>query len=123
MTARVVPVRFNRKDALALWHDVTLKNVLDSGPELSPRQLVILTTIYLEAGPHTVRSLALKMNLTKSPITRAIDRLEAEQFLRRCHDPRDKRSIIIERTPKGTAYLSEFADEICDNLKVTGQVA
>jgi len=121
MTARVVPVRFKRKDALALWHDVTLKNVLDTGPELSPRQLVILTTIYLETGPHTVRSLAKKMNLTKSPITRAIDRLEGQSLIRRCHDPRDKRSIIIERTPKGTSFLSDFADQICDNLKVAGQ--
>lgn len=123
MTARVVPVRFNRKDALALWHDVTLKSVLETGPELSARQLVILTTVYLETGPHTVRSLAKKMNLTKSPITRAIDRLEAANLLRRCHDPRDKRSIIIERTPKGTSYLSDFADQICNKLKVAGRVA
>lgn len=121
MSARVVPVRFQRKDALALWHDISLKNVLDSGPEFSPRQLVILTTIYLETGPHTVRSLARKMKLTKSPITRAIDRLEGENLIRRCHDPRDKRSIIIERTPKGTSFLSDFADQICDNLKVTNK--
>lgn len=123
MAARVVPVRFNRKDALALWHDVTLNNVRGDGPELSPRQLVILTTVYLETGPHTIRSLALKMDLTKSPIARAIDRLEAQKLLRRCADPRDKRSIIIERTPLGTAYLSSFADNIRDNLKNAAQVA
>lgn len=123
MTARVVPVRFNRKDALALWHDVTLNNVLGNGPELSPRQLVILTTVYLESGPHTVRSLARKMDLTKSPITRAIDRLEGQKLVRRCADPRDKRSIIIERTPLGTTFLSAFADMIRDNLKNASQVA
>jgi len=76
MTGRVVPVRFNRKDALSLWHDVTLQSVLKIGPELSPRQLVVLTTIYLEDGPHTVRSLARKLELTKSPVIRAIDKLE-----------------------------------------------
>lgn len=122
MTTRVVPVRFNRKDALALWHDVALKNVLAVGQDLSPRQLVILTTVYLETGPHTVRSLALKMQLTKSPISRAINQLETQNLLQRCHDPRDKRSVLIERTPKGTSLLSDFADEICDNLKFAGRV-
>ncbi len=123
MTAKVVPVRFNRKDALALWHDVTLNSVRASDQALSPRQMVILTSIYLESGPHTVRSLAHKMELTKSPVSRAIDQLEARKFLRRCADPRDKRSIIIERTPQGTHYLSQFADDIRENLKSTGQVA
>jgi len=123
MATNVVPVRFNRKEALALWHDVTLNTVLSSDPALSPRQMVILTTIYLEAGPHTVRSLAHKMELTKSPVTRAIDQLEARKLLRRCADPRDKRSILIERTPYGTNYLSRFADDIRDNLKSNGQVA
>jgi len=104
MAANVVPVRFNRKDALALWHDVTLNSVLAADQALSPRQLVILTTVYLETGPHTVRSLARKMDVTKSPVTRAIDQLEARRLLRRCADPRDKRSVIIERTPQGTNY-------------------
>jgi len=123
MTARVIPVRFNRKDALALWHDVTLKNVLETGPELSARQLVILTTIYLETGPHTVRSLAGKMNLTKSPITRAINQLESQKLVRRCDDPRDKRSVIIERTALGSNYLTAFADNIRNNLKSSTHVA
>ncbi len=123
MAANVMPVRFNRKDALALWHDVTLSSVRASDQALSPRQLVILTSIYLETGPHTVRSLAQKMGLTKSPVIRAIDQLEARKLLRRCADPRDKRSIIIERTAQGTNYLSQFADNIRKNLKNTGQVA
>ncbi len=117
MTARVVPVKFNRTDALALWHDVTLERVRSTHQELSPRQLVILTTIYLEEGPHTVRSLARKLSLTKSPITRALDRLESERLVRRCDDPVDKRSVVIERTASGTHFLSDFADQIRDIVK------
>jgi len=117
MTARVVPVRFNRKDALALWHDVTLQSILDAPQELSPRQMVILTSIYLDEGPHTVRSLARKLKLTKSPIMRALDQLENRKLVKRCNDPRDKRSIIIKRTARGTTYLSAFADQIRDTLK------
>jgi len=123
MTGRVVPVKFNRKDALALWHDVTLQSVLTTGPDLSTRQLVIFTTIYLEGGPHTVRSLAEKLNVTKAVITRAIDTLEGLKFVRRCDDPRDKRSVIIERTGRGSTYLSEFADYIRGHLKSSAQVA
>ena len=117
MTARVVPVRFNRTDALALWHDVTLERVKATHQELSPRQLVILTTVYLEEGPHTVRSLARKLGLTKSPVTRALDRLEGERLIRRCADPSDKRSIVIERTASGTLFLSHFADQIRHMVK------
>jgi len=123
MTGRVVPVRFNRKDALSLWHDVTLQSVLKIGPELSPRQLVVLTTIYLEDGPHTVRSLARKLELTKSPVIRAIDKLEGEKLIRRKADPRDKRSVIIERTAQGSMFLSQFADRIRSKLKSTSKVA
>jgi len=123
MSGRVVPVKFNRKDALSLWHDVTLQSVLTTGPDLSTRQLVIFTTIYLENGPHTVRSLAEKLSVTKAVITRAIDTLEGLKFVRRCADPRDKRSVLIERTARGSTYLSEFADHIRDHLKSAVRVA
>jgi len=123
MTGRVIPVKFNRKDALSLWHDVTLKSVLETGPDLSTRQLVILTTIYLEPGPHTVRSLAQKLNVTKAVVTRAIDMLAGQKYVQRCADPRDKRSILIERTARGSNYLSQFADNICQNLKTGSNLA
>jgi len=123
MSAHVVPVRFNRKDALSLWHDVTLQSVRQTGSELSPRQLVILTTIYLETGPHTVRSLARKLELTKSPVIRAIDQLERQKLIRRMPDHRDKRSVIIERTAHGSLFLSQFADRIRDTLKSAASAA
>lgn len=121
--ARVVPVKFNRKDALSLWHDISLQNVRETGPDFSSRQMVILTTIYLESGPHTVRSLARKLNVTKAVVTRAIDRLEGLSFVRRCDDPKDKRSMIVERTAKGSNFLSRFADDICVHVKDTVNVA
>lgn len=120
---RVVPVKFNRKDALSLWHDVSLQSVRDTGPNFSARQMVVLTTIYLETGPHTVRSLALKLDVTKAVIGRAIDTLEGLQLVRRCDDPRDKRSVIIERTARGSNYLSDFADDIRGHLKNSVNVA
>ena len=105
-------IRFNRRDALSLWHGITLQSVLAVGPDLSSRQFAILTTIYLENGPHTVRSLARKLEVTKAVICRALQTLIKYDFIRRLPDPSDKRSVIIERTGRGSAYLSAFADQI-----------
>ena len=44
--------------ALRLLHDVSLGQVRAGMPDLTPRQLAILTIIYLDAPPHTVRGLA-----------------------------------------------------------------
>ncbi len=117
MRAAIRPGKFNRRDALSLWHRVTLGTVLASGPDLTTRQLAILTTIYLEPGPHTVRSLADQLNVTKAVITRALDTLGRYKFVSRKADPRDKRSVIIQRTGPGSTYLSQFGEQICTEIK------
>lgn len=112
MRPRLSHKPLNRRDALALWHRINLENVRDSGPDLSTRQLTILTTVYLETGPHTVRSLAAKLGVTKAVIVRALDTLTRYKFIARAADPNDKRSVLIARTAPGSLYLSRFADQI-----------
>ncbi len=109
--------RYNRLEALSLWHRVTLESVVGSGPDLSTRQFVILTTIYLIDGAHTVRSLAADLQVTKAVITRALDRLETYGFLKRGPDPQDRRSVVIQRTYGGSTYLRNFGDMICYEMK------
>ncbi len=104
--------QFNRRDALSLWHRVTLQSVREAGPDLTSRQLAVLSTVYLEHGPHTVRSLAQRLNVSKAVVTRAIDTLSRYRFVARTPDPRDKRSVIIRQTGPGGTYLSNFADQI-----------
>ncbi len=113
--------QFNRRDALALWHRVTLQSVREAGPDLTARQLAVLTTIYLEHGPHTVRSLALRLNVTKAVITRALDTLSRYRFITRTPDPRDKRSVIIRQTGPGGSYLSQFADQIRGEVSLSAR--
>ncbi len=117
MRAILAPVKYNRRDALSLWHRVTLGSVLASGPDLTTRQLAVLTTIYLEPGPHTVKSLAEQLNVTKAVITRALDTLSRYKFVCRRDDPRDKRSVLIQRTGPGSNYLSQFGEQICREIK------
>lgn len=104
--------KLNRAEALQLWHRVNLGSVLAAQPELSARQMAVLTTVYIEAGPHTVRSLAKRLHVTISPVTRALDTLGQYGFVDRGPDPADKRSVLVHRTGLGSRYLSDFAERI-----------
>ena len=98
--------------ALALWHRVAIDLLQRAGPDLSARQTAVLLTVYLEEKPHTVRGLAADLRVSKPAITRALDRLCADGLLRRKTDDSDRRSVLIQRTVKGSIFLSEFAEAI-----------
>jgi len=108
--------KLSRKDSLAFWHRVTLQSVRADGPDLSARQLAMLMSIYLEDGPHTVRSLARHLQVTKAAISRATDSLCKLGYIQRKPDHRDKRSVILARTSKGIHFLSAFGDVIQSEL-------
>ena len=110
--------KISRTDALQLWHGVTLDGVMSDSPDLSARQLVILTSVYLYDGPHTVRSLAKALGVTKAVVTRALDTLQGYGYLARACDPRDGRSVVIHRTPAGSQYLTRLGDTIAQTLKI-----
>ena len=80
----------------------------EDGPDLSARQLAVLLICYLEEGLQTVRGLAARLAAPKPAITRALDRLEAFDLTQRRKDPRDRRSIVVARTPAGVAYMEEL---------------
>ncbi len=89
-------------------------NVRRDAPDLSARQMAVLLTVYMTDPPHTVRGLAADLGVSKPAITRAVDRLSEFGLARRKTDPRDGRSVILQRTVKGSVYLSEFAEIIAD---------
>jgi len=107
---------YSRSDALHLWQSVTIAMVRADGPDFSARQMAILTAVYLDDHPHTVRSLAEALGVTKAVITRALDTLGRYRMIKRCADPRDKRSITVGRTALGSRYLAGFADNICSHM-------
>lgn len=75
--------------------------------DLSARQLGVFLTCYLDNNSHTVRGLAQELNISKPAITRALDRLEELDYVRRKTDPTDRRSILVQRTVRGAAFLRE----------------
>jgi DNA-binding MarR family transcriptional regulator len=77
-------------------------------PDLSARQLAIFLTCYLDLPTQTVRGLADYLKLSRPAITRALDRLAQFELVRRKPDPLDRRSVVILRTPAGTAFVREL---------------
>ncbi|MBV8096109.1 MAG: MarR family transcriptional regulator, partial [Acetobacteraceae bacterium] len=65
-------------------------------------------TCYLQDGAHTVRGLAADLNVSKPAITRALDRLGELDLARRKVDPMDRRSVLVQRTLKGAAFLRDL---------------
>ena len=81
-----------------------------SDRELSQRQLSVLLIVGLEGEvDHRVGDLADRLKVSKIAITRAVDRLEQFNYIRRDHDPNDGRSIIISRTATGNAYIRQLS--------------
>jgi DNA-binding MarR family transcriptional regulator len=96
--------------ALALWHRVLVVGLNRSLPDLTTRQFALFLEVYLAPPPHTVRGLAKTLNMSKPAVTRAVDRLERLEFVRRRTDEQDKRSVLVQRSVKGSVFLREFAD-------------
>ena len=102
----------NRQQALHLWRLAVTEGVRSKGPDLSSRQMAIMLTVYLAPPPHTVRGLAAGLKISKPAVTRALNALAKLAFLRRKPDPADKRSVLLERTVKGSVHLTDFADAV-----------
>lgn len=100
------------QQALQLWRGALVDSVRNNGPDLGARQMAILLTVYGDEPPHTVRGLAMKLNISKPAVTRALDTMGRRGYLRRSRDAEDRRNVLVQRTVKGAVFLSEFADLI-----------
>jgi len=98
--------------ALDLWRRATVTSVRRDAPDLSARQMALLLSVYLMPPPHTVRGLADALKISKPAITRALDRLSDIGLVRRKPDEQDRRSVLIQRTVRGSVFLREFAELI-----------
>ena len=86
----------------------TVEMVRADAPDLTARQLAVFLICYLEPAAQTVRGLAQRLDVSKPAITRALDRLTEFDLIARKPDPSDRRSVLAQRTPAGTAYLREI---------------
>ncbi len=107
-----MPIQLDELQALDIWRRALSASVRLEAPDLSARQMSILLTVYLTTPPHTVRGLANLLNISKPAVTRAIDRLTEIEFVRRKVDEQDRRSVLVQRTVRGSVFLREFGELI-----------
>ncbi len=103
--------------ALAFWHQVVSRSLKNMQCDLSARQTGIMLTVYLMPPPHSIKSLAEELQISKPAVCRAIDALEQMKFVKRVRDAKDKRNVLIQRTVKGSVYLSDLAEIIMATSK------
>jgi DNA-binding MarR family transcriptional regulator len=97
--------------------DTIVALVRQDGPDLSARQFGVFLICYLESDAQTVRGLAEALEVQKPVISRALDRLADFDLIRRKADPTDRRSVLVQRTPTGTAYLKDIRTILRDASK------
>lgn len=94
------------------WRGAICESVRRDGPDLSARQMAIMLTVYLTPPPHTVRGLAAELRISKPAVTRALDAMAKLGLIRRKRDDDDRRNVLVQRTVKGTVFLSDFAESV-----------
>jgi len=110
-------IEFDELTALDIWRRAIIESVRLDAPDLSARQMALLLSVYLTPPPHTVRGLAATLNVSKPAITRAVNRLSELQLVRRKPDETDRRSVLIQRTVRGSVFLREFGELIVNAAK------
>ena len=99
-------------DALNLWRTITMRMMAEKDMDLSTRQIGILLTTYLSPPPHTVKNLSERLGISKPAVCRAIDTLSMHNLIKRKKDENDNRIVLVQRTVRGSVYLSELSDII-----------
>ena len=103
---------------VGVLRETVIALVRRDGPDLSARQLGVFLTCYLHDGGHTVRGLAADLNVSKPAITRALDRLGELDLARRKIDPLDRRSVLVQRTVKGQAFLRDLRGILSESAAI-----
>ena len=101
-----------QRQALEMWRKALTAYVRSDESDMTARQQAVLMTVAVTPGPHTVRGLSVQLNIAKPAVTRALDVLEKNRLIKRTPDQSDLRSVHIERTVEGTAWLRNFGSLI-----------
>ena len=100
------------EQALGLWLVPLATMVRADDVDLTARQIAVVLHVYIAPPPHTVRGLSAALGVSKPVVSRALDTLGRRGLVRRAPDERDQRSIVVQRTVKGSVALRELADAI-----------
>ena len=88
-----------QRQALDLWRCALTAYVRSDESDMTARQQAVLMPVALTPGPHTVRGLSNHLSIAKPAVTRALDVLERNHFIKRIPDENDLRSVHIGSAP------------------------
>ena len=77
---------------------------------ISLPQYMLLMSL-LEQGSQKMSSLASFLQISTPSVTNLVDKLESADYARRVPDPGDRRVNIIELTPAGEKFVTDFRRE------------
>lgn len=83
------------------------RKLRDHKVEINPAQGRIMFVLWREDGI-PISELARRTSLEKSTLTSMLDRLEEAGYLRRVRSKKDRRQILVYRTPKDEAWQGEY---------------
>jgi DNA-binding MarR family transcriptional regulator len=89
--------------------DQLIGRLADGDMDITLRQLFVLFACV--ARTRTVRWLAAEMRIVKPAVTRAVDRLADENYVKRMPDGEDRRSILIGIRPRGLDFVRSMTAE------------
>lgn len=90
---------------------VLISDTVASHVGLNSTDLECLDLLFL-AGPTTAGQLAAHAGLTTGAMTAVIDRLERARFVRRAHDLRDRRRVLVEVLPRTLERIQPLYDPL-----------
>jgi DNA-binding MarR family transcriptional regulator len=91
-----------------LFREIIVSIMRREGQALTTHQLAVYLTCYTIDRDHTVRGLAADLGVSKSVITRALDKLSSLDLARRRPDPMDRRSVVVEHTEAGRQLIADI---------------
>ena len=105
--------------SLEMMRRVSADAVRGAAADLTARQFALLLSIFMKPGPHAIRDLARQLDLPKPAVTRALDVLERQGFVRRKRDRHDKRDVSVHRTVKGAVFLYDYGETVANRAEET----
>ena len=73
-----------------------------------PRFVLLMQLMRAERQRLTPSELAEKAGVTRATVTGLLDGLEKRGWIKRCDHPDDRRSVIVQLTAPGTAFILEI---------------
>ena len=98
--------------SLEMMRRVSTDTLQGGTADLTARQFALLLSIFMQPGPHAVRDLSKRLGLPKPAVTRALDVLERQGFVRRKKDRSDRRDVSVHRTVKGAVFLYDYGERV-----------